>query len=318
MRYGTMSRFLVALAVLSMLGLPTAVLIAGPPAELRQEDVRLFRVKCGLCHGLNKTFEDFPGMSPQDRVAVIEDMQSKKSGWISDPERAELTALLATNDFAGLAAAVEKPTAVARPTPVGHSKHVAVQKPAVEPPPVLEPTPFAEPTPAAAPAPAAEPTRVVDPPMDEDPGETRIKIISITHGIVMAAVFFVLGIAMALSGLKRLFEKRKILPRFPGAFAWRRHVLKGKITVLCALAGLGVGLSIWALDGFSIGALPHFAIGCGVGLLFAVGGAAGLRLAAGKGTPAMRRLHALCNLTATALFAANVASGLFLVYALLG
>jgi hypothetical protein len=186
-------------------------------------------------------------------------MQGKKPGWISNPERAAITALLATDDLGGLAA---------------------------------------------------------EPLQDEEQGEAGIELLPIAHGGAMAAAFFVLGIAMALSGLRRLFDKKKIFPRFPGSFAWQRHVLKGKIYIACALAGLGVGLSIWALDGFSIGALPHFAIGCGVGLLFAVGGAAGLRMARSKGTPALCRLHAICNLAATALFTINIVSGLSLVWPL--
>jgi len=166
------------------------------------------------------------------------------------------------------------------------------------------------------PDPVAAPAPVTDPMPDEDEGDAGIELLPIAHGVAMAAVFFVLGIAMALSGLKRFFEKKRILPRFPGSFVWQRHVLKGKITIACALAGLGVGLSIWALDGFSIGALPHFAVGCGVGLLFAVGGLAGLRMARGKGTPALRRLHAICNLAATALYTINFVSGLSLVWPL--
>ena len=259
-----MSRSLAAFAVLAAVCLAAAFSGAGPAGTFRQEDVRLLRVKCGLCHGLEETLEEFPGMSLSDRAAVIEDMQGRKAGWISDPERVAITALLSAQDLDGLAAAVERQTA------------------------------------------------------SEAQARGWTRILPIAHGGAMAAAFFVLGIAMALSGLRRLFDKKEIFPRFPGSFAWKKHVLKGKIYVACALSGLAVGLSIWALDGFSVGALTHFAIGCGVGLLFAVGGLAGLRMARGKGTPALRRLHAACNLFATALFTFNVVSGLLLVYALIG
>jgi hypothetical protein len=304
-----MNRFAATIAVFVLLCLPAALVVAASKAEFRQKDVQLFRVKCGLCHGLNKTFEAFPGMSVKERAGVVEEMAGKKNGWISDPERAAIQALLATGDLAGLVAAVERPKASA-------------PKPAAEPTPIAAPAPIALPPPALAsapivvPNPVPTPTPVMDPLPDEDAGEAGIELIPIAHGVAMAAVFFVLGIAMALSGLKRFFEKRRILPRFPGTFVWQRHVLKGKIYIACALGGLGVGLSIWALDGFSIGALPHFAIGCGVGLLFAAGGAAGLRMARGKGTPALRRLHAICNLAATALYTINFVSGLSLVWPL--
>jgi len=258
-----MKRALAPLAIAIALCLSAAAAV-GAEATFKDGDVQLFRVKCGLCHGLEETFDEFPGLSRDERAAVIEDMRGRKPGWISESESAVITSLLSTDDLAGLAAAVERETSA------------------------------------------------------EAPVEGWTRFLPIAHGVAMAAVFFALGIAMALSGLKRLFDKKKLLPRFPGSFVWRRHVLKGKIYVACALAGLGVGLSIWALDGFAIGAAPHFIVGCAVGALFAIGGLAGMRLAAGKGTLAMRRLHASCNLTATALFAANVASGLFLVYALVG
>jgi len=305
-----MKRALAPLAVAAALCLAAAAAV-GVEATFNGGDVRLFRVKCGLCHGLNKTFKAFPGMSVRERAGVIEEMAGKKDGWISDPERGAIEALLATDDLAGLAAAVERPKAsapkqAAEPTPIAAPAPIATPSPALASAPIVVPNPVPAPTPVMAPLP------------DEDAGDAGTELLPIAHGVAMAAVFFVLGIAMALSGLKRFFEKKKILPRFPGTFVWRRHVLKGKITIACALGGLGVGLSIWALDGFSIGSLPHFAIGCGVGLLFAAGGLAGLRMARGKGTPALRRLHAACNLSATALFTFNVVSGLLLVYALIG
>ena len=259
-----MKRVLAPLAVAIALCLSAAAVVGGE-ATFKDGDVRLLRVKCGLCHGLEETLDEFPGLPRDERAAVIEDMQGRKPGWISESESAVITSLLSIGDLAGLAAAVERQT--------------------------------------SAEAPAEE-------------GWTRF--LPIAHGALMLAVFFALGIAMALSGLKRLFESRAILPGLPGSFVWKRHVLKGKIYVPCVLAGLCFGLAIWALDGFSIGAAPHFAAGCAVGLLFAVGGLAGLRMARGKGTPTLRRMHLICNLTATALFAANVVSGLFLVYALVG
>ncbi|MCK9458887.1 MAG: DUF4079 family protein [Proteobacteria bacterium] len=257
-----MNRTLASLAIAAALCLSAAAIRA--EAAFDDGDVRLLRVKCGLCHGLDETFDEFPGLPLEDRAAVIEDMRGRKPGWISEPEGAAITALLSAQDLDSLAAAVERQTA------------------------------------------------------SEAQERGGARFLPIAHGALMLAVFLALGIAMALSGLKRFFEKRKILPRFPGSFVRRRHVLKGKIYVPCALAGLCFGLAIWALDGFSIGAAPHFAAGCGVGLLFALGGFAGLRLAGGKGTPATRRLHTACNLTATALFAFNVVSGLLLVCALIG
>lgn len=257
-----MNRTLASLVIAAALCLSAAAIRA--EAAFDDGDVRLLRVKCGLCHGLDETFDEFPGLPLEDRAAVIEDMRGRKPGWISEPEGAAITALLSAQDLDGLAAAVERQTA------------------------------------------------------SEAQARGWARILPFAHGAAMAAVFFVLGIVMALSGLKRLLDKKKLLPRFPGAFVWRRHVLKGRIYVPCALAGLCFGLAIWALDGFSVGAAPHFAAGCAVGLLFSLGGVTGLRLAAGKGTPATRRLHALCNLTATALFAFNVVSGLVLVCALVG
>jgi cytochrome c553 len=258
-----MRKALASLAVAIAL-LLSAAAVVGAEAPFTDGDVRLFRVKCGLCHGLDETFDEFPGLPLDDRAAVIADMRGRKPGWISEPEGAAIAALLSAEDLGGLAAAVERQAG------------------------------------------------------SEERARGWTRFLPIAHGALMLAVFLALGIAVALSGLRRLFDKKRLLPRFPGSFVWKRHVLKGKIYVPCVLAGLCFGLAIWALDGFSIGAAPHFIAGCAVGALFAIGGVAGLRLAAGKGTPALRGLHAACNLTATALFAFNVVSGLILVYALVG
>jgi len=303
-----MSRALASLAAAIALCLTAAPAAAGAGA-FRDGDVRLLRVKCGLCHGLRKTLDEFPGTPKPRRAEIVEDMAGRKPGWISDSERAAITSLLATDDFEGLAAALERPKRAPKPEPA------AAQAPIPEPAATQAPIP--EPAAVQAPIPAVLAEQEHDPlPAEYAPAVWRTRL-AVAHGAFLAAVFFALGIGMALSGLKRISD-RKGISGFPGSFVWKRHVLKGKITVLCALAGLGEGLAIWALDGFAVGAAAHFAVGCAVGLLFAAGGLTGLRMARVGGTPALRGAHRICNLTAIALFAANVASGLSLVVALLG
>ncbi|MFA6448680.1 MAG: DUF4079 family protein [bacterium] len=260
----SIKKFLTPILALIIFAAPMMILSAAPAGVFAQKDLKLFRDKCGLCHGWQKPTQKFEVMPLEKRAKIIIGMQKKKADWISDTERETITALLATNDLAGLSEAVNKLT-----------------------PPV-------------------------------DPKEIRIKYISAFHGIFMASLFLILGIGMAISGMKRHYDKLKIRPDFPGKFVWKTHVLRGKIYIIGVFLGLAGGKIIWALDGYSIAALPHFINGFAIAILFACGGYAGLKLAGGKGTAALRRVHFACNMTATVLFAFNVLSGIALLVKLFG
>ena len=73
-----MTRRLPSIALCAALCLP-AIAAAGAKESFRQQDVKLFRVKCGLCHGVQRSLDALPGMSRPRRAA------STTSGWLDRP-----------------------------------------------------------------------------------------------------------------------------------------------------------------------------------------------------------------------------------------
>lgn len=153
---------------------------------------------------------------------------------------------------------------------------------------------------------------------DEEENESLERLeetIKYVHAAWLGAVFVFFGIYMTLGGVKRLFNRLKLTVGFPGAFEWRKHIARGKLFVIFVIVGFLGGAAIFAIDGFEIGvARFHLFSGAAIAALYACGGAVGLRLARGKASAGLKTLHSAFNLTATALFLFNIASGVYLLF----
>jgi cytochrome c553 len=243
---------------------------ASPPVAFAPEDVKLFRDKCGSCHGWKKPIEYFPGKSAEKRSAVIERMRTKKSGFISDAEAARIKKLLSGENLKAVGAAVES-----------LEKKESEKKSEVE---------QDEDAPIAAAGVAGS--------------GGAPKAMKISHGAAMSASFLLLGIYMTSTGLKRRYKT--VSPKFK--FDWKKHVFRGKLYALITLGGFAGGLLIYALDGFGAPG-PHLIAGALVAGLYLIGGAAGLRLARGKAPANLKFLHFAATTSATVIFLFSIVSG---------
>jgi mono/diheme cytochrome c family protein len=68
---------------------------APPPAvSAAAEGKALFEQKCGICHGLDRSTARKE--SKEKWIRVVEEMQAKKTDWISDAEGAKIVEFLAS------------------------------------------------------------------------------------------------------------------------------------------------------------------------------------------------------------------------------
>ncbi len=237
------------------------------------EDVKLFRDKCGSCHGWKKAVDYFPGKTAEKRLAVIERMRAKKPGFITDAESARIKKLLSGEDLKAVGGAVEE-----------MEKKESKKKSEGE----------REDAGAVA---AAGFTW----------GGGAPKAMKVSHGAAMFVSFLLLGIYVVATGVKR----RCRTAAAPFKFDWKKHVFRGKLYVVITLAGFGGGLLIYALDGFGAPG-PHFIAGAAVATLYLIGGIAGLRLARGKAPAGMKHLHFAATISATIIYLFSIASGVSL------
>ncbi len=234
------------------------------------EDIRLFRDKCGSCHGWKKAVDYFPGKTAEKRSAVIERMRSKKPGFITDAESALIKKLLSGDNLKAVGAAVEE-----------MEKKESEKKSEGE----------REDAGAAAAAGFAG-------------SGGAPKAMKTSHGAAMFVSFLILGIYMVATGVKRRYK----IAAAAFKFDWKKHVFRGKLYVVITLAGFGGGLLIYALDGFGAPG-PHFIAGAAVASLYLIGGIAGLRLARGKAPAGMKHLHFAATISATIIYLFSIASG---------
>jgi len=237
------------------------------------EDVRLFRDKCGSCHGWKKAVDYFPGKTAEKRSAVIDRMRAKNPGFITDAESARIKKLLSGDNLKAVGGAVEE-----------MEKKESEKKSEGE----------REDAGAAA---AAGFTG----------GGGAPKAMKVSHGAAMFVSFLLLGIYVVATGVKRRYKTAAASIKFD----WKKHVFRGKLYVVITLAGFGGGLLIYALDGFGAPG-PHFIAGAAVASLYLIGGIAGLRLSRGKAPAGMKHLHFAATISATIIYLFSIASGVSL------
>ncbi len=244
-----------------------------PEMAFAPEDVKLFRDKCGACHGWKKPIDYFPGKSAEKRSAVIERMRTKNPGFISDAEAARIKKLLSGDNIKAVGSAVEE-------LEIKESKKKSEGE--------REDSASAAATGSGGSGGAP-------------------KAMKVSHGAAMFFSFLLLGIYVAATGLKRRYKAATT----PFKFDWKKHVFRGKLYVIITLGGFAGGLLIYTLDGF--GALvPHFIAGAAVAALYLIGGVAGLRLARGKAPASLKHLHFAANISATIIYLFSIVSGVSL------